>query len=111
VAAVTDKAREISVDRLDERVPVPGTADEVGRLAETFNAMLDRLEAGVESQRRLIADASHELRTPLTAIRGEAEVALMGQLSPEEYRRAMRSILESSERMSDVVDSLLLRSP
>src|SRR5213080_3375490 len=50
VTAVADKARDISVDRLDERVPVPGTADEVGHLAETFNAMLDRLEAGVQAQ-------------------------------------------------------------
>src|SRR5262249_53154890 len=58
--------------------------------------------------RQFSADASHELRTPLTAIRGDAEVALMEDLSPDEYRRTLTSILESAERMSEVVDSLLL---
>jgi two-component system, OmpR family, sensor kinase len=107
VAAVTDKAREISVDRLDERVPVPGTADEVGRLAETFNAMLDRLEAGVETQRRLVADASHELRTPLAVMRSELDVALAaGDLAPD-AAEVLASTAEEVERMSRMVDNLL----
>ncbi len=107
VAAVADKAREISVDRLDERVPVPGTADEVGRLADTFNAMLDRLEAGVETQRRLIADASHDLRTPLAVMRSELDVALAaGDLAPD-AAEVLASTAEEVERMSRMVDNLL----
>ena len=107
VTAVADKARDISVDRLDERVPVPGTADEVGRLAETFNAMLDRLEAGVEAQRRLIADASHDLRTPLAVMRSELEVALAaGDLAPE-AAEVLASTAEEVERMSRIVGNLL----
>src|SRR5205807_9057814 len=54
------------------------------------------------------ADASHELGTPLTAIRGEAEVALMRPLAPEEYQRSLQSILESAQRMSHVMEDLLL---
>ena len=107
VTAVADKARDISVDRLDERVPVPGTADEVGHLAETFNAMLDRLEAGVEAQRRLIADASHDLRTPLAVMRSELEVALAaGDLAPE-AAEVLASTAEEVERMSRIVGNLL----
>jgi heavy metal sensor kinase len=107
VTAVADKAREISVDRLDERVPVPGTTDEVGRLAETFNAMLDRLEAGVESQRRLIADASHDLRTPLAVMRSELDVALGADDLAPDAAEVLASTAEEVERMSRMVDNLL----
>src|SRR2546430_1598109 len=107
VAAVTDKARQISVDRLDERVPVPKTADEVGRLADTFNAMLDRLEAGVQAQRRLIADASHDLRTPLAVMRSEIDVALAGGDLPPDAVEVLSSTAEEVERMSRMVDNLL----
>jgi heavy metal sensor kinase len=107
VTAVADKARDISVDRLDERVPVPGTADEVGRLAETFNAMLDRLEAGVQAQRRLIADASHDLRTPLAVMRSELEVALAADDLAPDAAEVLSSTAEEVERMSRMVDNLL----
>jgi two-component system, OmpR family, sensor kinase len=107
VADVTAKARQISVDRLDERVPVPKARDEVGRLADTFNAMLDRLEAGVEAQRRLIADASHDLRTPLAVMRSELEVALAGGDLPPEAEEVLASTAEEVERMARMVDNLL----
>jgi heavy metal sensor kinase len=107
VAAVTAKARQISVDRLDERVPVPKAADEVGRLADTFNAMLDRLEAGVEAQRRLIADASHDLRTPLAVMRSELDVALAAGDLPPEAEEVLISTAEEVERMARMVDNLL----
>jgi heavy metal sensor kinase len=107
VAAVTAKARQISVDRLDERVPVPRAADEVGRLADTFNAMLDRLEAGVQAQRRLISDASHDLRTPLAVMRSELDVALAtGDLTCE-AEEVLASTAEEVERMTRMVDNLL----
>ena len=107
VAAVTDRARRISVHRLDERVPVPKVADEVGRLAQTFNAMLDRLEAGVDAQRRLIADASHDLRTPLAVMRSELDVALAaGDLAPDAVE-VLASTAEEVGRMTRMVDNLL----
>jgi two-component system OmpR family sensor kinase len=76
VRRVTGTAERIGVERLDGRVAVPPTADEVGALARTFNGMLDRIQRGVEEQHRLIADASHELRTPLATMRAEIDVSL-----------------------------------
>ena len=73
--AVTD-ITDLSASDLTRRVPEPGTDDEIGRLAETMNAMLARLEDAAARQRRFVADASHELRTPLTAIRTGLEVGL-----------------------------------
>src|SRR5205823_3904232 len=70
------RTREITADRLDRRLPVPNPDDELGRLAQTVNEMIARLEQSFAEVRRFTADASHELRTPLTAIRTEAEVAL-----------------------------------
>src|SRR5262249_13849161 len=72
---------EITADRLDRRLPVVNPRDELGRLTETFNAMIGRLERSFSEIRRFTADASHELRTPLTAIRTEAEVALAKPMS------------------------------
>ena len=76
VERMTSKAREIGIDRLDERIAVPPAADELAHLAVTLNAMLDRLERGVREKHRLVADASHELRTPLAVMRAELDVSL-----------------------------------
>jgi heavy metal sensor kinase len=93
--------------RLDRRVLPPRPDDEIGRLAGAFNEMLSRLDRSFRQIQQFTADASHELKTPLTSIRGEAEVALMGELTPQEYRRTLTSIVEETERMSAVVDNLL----
>ena len=100
---------------LSNRVPQAGANDEVGRLAVTFNTMLDRLQSSyarvaeaLAAQRRLVADASHELRTPLTVIRGN--VALLREipdLSEEERTAALRDIAAESERMSRLVSDML----
>jgi heavy metal sensor kinase len=107
VGRMTSQAEEIGIDRLHDRIALPRAKDEIGHLAETLNAMLDRLERGVEETQRLVADASHELRTPLAAMRAELDVSLMGDdLSP-----ASRDVLESTReevvRMSRIVDNLL----
>lgn len=76
VAAITQRADEISHSTLDERLPTPGTGDEVDHLGATLNSMLDRLEDAARRQREFVSDASHELRSPLAAIIAQLEVAL-----------------------------------
>nr|MDQ3294691.1 HAMP domain-containing protein [Actinomycetota bacterium] len=77
VDSMRAEVEAISHSTLHRRVPVPAGDDEVGRLARTMNAMLDRLEGAAERQQRFVADASHELRSPVAALRTELEVALL----------------------------------
>jgi heavy metal sensor kinase len=107
VERMTSKAQEIGIDRLDERIDVPAASDELGQLAATLNAMLDRLERGVEEKHRLVADASHELRTPLAAMGAELDVSLMSDDLPDEAREVLSSTREEVSRMSRIVDNLL----
>jgi heavy metal sensor kinase len=107
VQRMTKKAEQIGVDRLDERIAVPHVADEVGHLAVTLNAMLDRLEQGVRDKQRLIADASHELRTPLAVMRAELDVSLRGDALSPGSREVLESVREEVDRMSRTVDNLL----
>jgi heavy metal sensor kinase len=98
---------EITAERLDRRVPVVNPWDELGRLTETFNAMIGRLERSFAEIRRFTADASHELRTPLTAIQTEAEVALAEPLDLAEHQQLLGSILEECGRLTRLTDQLL----
>jgi heavy metal sensor kinase len=101
-----------SASSLTTRLAVPETGDEIARLAATFNAMLDRLEASFTAQRRFVADASHELRTPLTALRGNIEVLLdrtaTGQLGPDDLPTALDDMEREGARMGRLLDDLLL---
>jgi heavy metal sensor kinase len=108
VKAITQKAREITADRLEERLPVSNPHDEIGHLASAFNNVLARLEAAFLQLRRFTADASHELRTPLTSIRSVGEVALKKGQKSTDYREALGSILEEVQRLNHIVDSLLV---
>ncbi len=108
VDRITSKAREITADRLSERLPSPNPDDEIGRLAAVFNDTLARLEDSFERMRRFTADASHELRTPLTSIRSVGEVALRGPQDGDSYRESIGSILEEIDRLTYVVDDLLI---
>jgi two-component system, OmpR family, sensor kinase len=101
------KAEEIGIDQLHERLAAPNPSDEVGQLAATLNAMLDRLDAGVTARRRLVADASHELRTPLAAMRAELDVSLRDPQRTAAERSALQSVREDVDRMSRTVDNLL----
>jgi two-component system, OmpR family, sensor kinase len=103
VTEMTGTVRSITAGDLANRVPVGGD-DELGRLAETFNDMLDRLEDAFETQRRFLADAGHELRTPLTIIRGHLE--LMGD-DPDERVATKALVTEELDRMARMVDDLL----
>jgi two-component system OmpR family sensor kinase len=107
VEQMTSHADRIGIDRVHERIPVPAANDEVGHLAATLNAMLDRLERGVEEKRRLVADTSHELRTPLAAMRSELDVSLDYDDLPPPAREVLSSVREEVERMTDLVADLL----
>jgi heavy metal sensor kinase len=101
------KAERIGIDRLHERLSAPNPSDEVGQLAATLNAMLDRIESGVEARRRLVADASHELRTPLAAMRAELDVSLRHEARSAAERATLESVREDVDRLSRTVDNLL----
>lgn len=96
---------------LDQRLDVPPTADELARLATTFNNILGKMEVSFATQRQFVADASHELRTPLTAIRGNVDLLQMqlrrtGQID-EEIERSLIDLKRESGRMSRLTDDLL----
>jgi len=96
----------IGGESLDQRIPVPGSQDEVARLAKTMNGMLERIESSSERQRRFVADASHELRGPLTRIRTEIEVDLAHPESAD-LLATHRSILDDTEGLEILVEDLL----
>jgi heavy metal sensor kinase len=108
VAAMANTARKISAESLTERLPVENPRDEFGQLAGVFNGTLSRLEEAFEQLRRFTADASHELRTPLTAIRSVGEVALQRSMSAPGYREVIGSMLEEVDRLTRLVESLLI---
>jgi heavy metal sensor kinase len=108
VGAMARKAETITAERLAERLPVEHPHDELGRLARVFNVTLGRLESSFERLRRFTADASHELRTPLTAMRSVGEVALRDDRDAAAYREAIGSMLEEVDRLTRLVESLLL---
>jgi signal transduction histidine kinase len=90
--------------QLDRRVQVPGTDDEIARLARTMNSMLDRLQRSTEQQRRFVADASHELRTPLTRLRSELELLVA---DPDRSGGDAQSLLADTVDLEHLVDDLL----
>jgi two-component system, OmpR family, sensor kinase len=108
IESMRRRAAEISTTSLDERLPVPDANDEVARLGETLNAMLARLEDGLERERRFLADASHELRTPLALVKTELGLASKPGRSEEELRGAIASAAEQTDRLARIADDLLL---
>jgi two-component system, OmpR family, sensor kinase len=108
IESMRRRAAEISTTSLDERLPVPPANDEVARLGETLNAMLARLEDGLERERRFLADASHELRTPLALLKTELALASKPGRSEDELRAAIASAAEQTDRLARIADDLLL---
>jgi len=100
--------RSIRADDLSGRVTDVESPDEIGELAATFNAMLDRIERAFNEVRQFSSDAAHELKTPLTALRGEMEVALRKEREPAEYRTVLESGLEEAAKLERIIDDLLL---
>ena len=105
---IVRRARMIGESALAERLPHPGTQDEMGRLVETLNDMLARIEQSFETQRRFTADASHELRSPLSRLRAELELTLRRPREREKYEGALRSCLSEVERLSHLTGELLM---
>jgi signal transduction histidine kinase len=101
------RAAAISGARQGERLPVPVARDEVSRLGETLNGMLDRLEATMARERAFVADASHELRTPLAILRGELELATARERPATEVRAAAASAAEEADRLGQLAEDLL----
>ncbi|MDD3363552.1 MAG: ATP-binding protein [Syntrophomonas sp.] len=105
---ITKTAREIGQGNLAQRLNLPKVEDEVGRLALTFDEMLDRLESAFKRERQFTSDASHELRTPITVISAHAEESLIGQKSTQEYKESLNVILKESRMMGQIVSQLLM---
>jgi len=103
-------ADEITAERLSQRLDVPNPNDELGRLGQTINAMIARLERSFVEIRRFTADASHELRTPISVIRTEAEVAMKNPPDAEQYQSLASSILEECDLLAKLTDQLLTLS-
>ncbi len=99
---------QITAENMKLKLKVPGTRDEIQKLAETFNTMLDRLDRAFTSQRQLFEDLSHELKTPLTIIKGEFEVMLKKIRSQMEYESILKSALEEINRIVKLAEGLLL---
>jgi heavy metal sensor kinase len=110
VNAIIQAAQNVTFTNLSARLQVPDTGDELQRLTETLNTMLDRIERPVMQMHQFTADASHELRAPLTLIRTAAEFSLRRERSHQELIDSLSTILRESERTSSLIDNLLLLS-
>jgi signal transduction histidine kinase len=107
VSTMAGVAREIEATDLSRRIRLGGPPDEMRDLADTFDAMLDRLDQGVRTQRRFVEDASHELRNPLAVIQTTLDVALAEPEDAEGMRRAAEVARRTADRMSTTVDELM----
>jgi two-component system OmpR family sensor kinase len=102
------RAAQVSLRGEEERLPLPAARDEIRRLGETLNEMLDRLRRSFERERRFVADASHELRTPVAVIKTELEGALRGGEHPPQVRAALVAALEECDHLAQLAEDLLV---
>lgn len=110
VDRMTAEAAQVGSRDLEWRVEEPATQDELGRLARTLNAMLDRVYSSVAQQRAFVAEASHDLRTPLAALRAELELADRPDADVDELRAALRAAQADTTQLVQVADALLHRA-
>jgi len=108
VNRIIEGAERVGVRNLSRRLEVPRAKDELRRLTEQLNAMLDRIEVSVKRITQFTADASHDLRTPLALIRTNAELALRRTRTDSEYRETLARILSTSEETTELIEQLLL---
>lgn len=107
VERIRRQAAAISARNTGERLPLPAARDEIRSLGETLNAMLDRLSAGLQRERRFVAEASHELRTPLALLRVELDLALARERTSDELRAALYSASEEVDRLTRLAEDML----
>jgi signal transduction histidine kinase len=107
VKAMIDKAQRITATNLDLRLKPPDTQGELADLADTFNAVLDRLERSFDAQRHFVSNISHELRTPLAAIIAELDLAADKARSPAEYQAVVQNARRDARKMAKLANSLL----
>jgi len=100
--------KDISVTKFTKSIAVPRENDEIKELVVSFNAMIDRLQKGIERLDRFNSDVSHELKTPLTVIQGEIELALRKTRKPTQYQNTLRTIATQSKQIELIVKQLLL---
>lgn len=104
---ITQTAQAISANDLGRRIHYQGPADEVGRLAQTFDTMLDRLQSAFVRERRFTGDAAHELRTPLTALKGRIGVTLSRPRQPAAYQETLQEMEQQVDRLIRLSNDLL----
>jgi hypothetical protein len=105
---IAEQAAAVVPGVTGQRITAHAEVTEFTALVRVLNGMLERLDLGVESQRRLLADAGHDLRTPITAMRGELEVALRAPRTADQYRDTLKSVLDEVDRLSAISESLLI---
>ncbi len=108
VDRINRMAREIEASKLDQRLPHPGVQDEIGRLVDTLNRMIQRLEGSFHTMKRFTADASHELRNPLATMRNTIDVVRAQPRTVPELDSALESLGEDVDRLRRIVEDLLL---
>lgn len=107
VSQIVNQVDSILPSNLSQRVTTRAQHDELGRLAATFNKLLDRIEKAFVAQRQFISNVSHELRNPLTIITSQVEVALQKPRSPDDYQKILASVLDDAQSMSETSEKLL----
>ncbi|WP_210489194.1 sensor histidine kinase [Rufibacter aurantiacus] len=108
IVSIVQEVNKIRASNLHLRVKGRENRDEIGDLVSTFNQMLERLETSFYMQKSFIANASHELRNPLTAIRGELEVTLLKDRTPEEYKQSLETLQKETDRLEKLTSDLIL---
>jgi signal transduction histidine kinase len=108
VDAISDSARAIMTGDLTKRLPLAGTGDELDRLAQSVNVMLERITALMAGLKEVTDNIAHDLKTPLTRLRMDAEQALRAKTSPEEQRAALEKIIEESDSLIRIFNALLM---
>lgn len=107
IANVMNEVEEISPGSLNQRLVESSQTDEIGRLAATFNKMLDRIEKAFKLQKTFVANVSHEMRNPLAKITSQLEVSLLKERSSDEYQATVRSVLEDIRELNRLSGNLL----
>ena len=105
---ITKIAKEISKGDLSRRIKMKNSVDEVGRLADTFDEMLDKLESSIKKERQFASDASHELRTPIAVINAQVEQALSFRRKVNEYREALKTVGNEGRKMNHIISQLIM---